>query len=287
MSLVPSVNFPARRAPRRRPRRQRVAGWQRLIAGARWLGRATARGALLWHRAALAPKLIAAAIVLVGLWAVVNITYHVAKKPTELFFPVSGVLKKPPLETWQEYGPLFRHYATPLIAPELLAALAQVESAGDPVARTYWRWRFSWNPLALYQPASSAVGMYQMTDPAFAEARRYCVRDHAVVAEGPWSCWLNPLYTRVIPSHAVELTAIYLDRKVAGLLEHAPRPATAPQKQNLAALVHLCGAGPAESYLRHGFHLAAGERCGDHEAAFYLARVNAAAQQFHRFADAE
>lgn len=224
---------------------------------------------------------------LIALWAVVNLAYHVAKKPTELFFPVADALKKPPAETWAEYGTLFHHYATPLVAPELLAALAQVESAGDPVARTYWRWRLSWNPLALYAPASSAVGMYQMTDPAFAEARRFCIRNHAVVAAGPWSCWLNPLYARIIPSDAVELAAIYLDRAVGALLAHAPHPATAEQKQALAALVHLCGAGPAETYLRRGFRLAPGERCGDHAAAFYLDRVAAAAQQFRRLAAGE
>ena len=35
----------------------------------------------------------------------------------------------------------------PSITPELLAALAQVEGAGNPVARTYWRWRLTWNPF--------------------------------------------------------------------------------------------------------------------------------------------
>ena len=57
------------------------------------------------------------------------------------------------------------------MTPELLAALAQVEGAGNPVARTYWRWRLSWNPLELYRPASSAVGMYQITDATFQEAK--------------------------------------------------------------------------------------------------------------------
>jgi hypothetical protein len=46
-----------------------------------------------------------------------------------------------------------------VVTPELLAALAQVESAGNPVAQPHWRLRLSWNPLALYQPASSGVGM--------------------------------------------------------------------------------------------------------------------------------
>ena len=32
-------------------------------------------------------------------------------------------------------------------SPQLLAALAQVEGAGNPVATTYWRWRLTWNPF--------------------------------------------------------------------------------------------------------------------------------------------
>jgi len=38
-----------------------------------------------------------------------------------------------------------------VITPELLAALAQVEGSGNPVARTYWRWRLSWNPFEVYR----------------------------------------------------------------------------------------------------------------------------------------
>ena len=53
-------------------------------------------------------------------------------------------------------------HATAVMTPELLAALAQVEGAGNPVARTYWRWQAGWNPFEVYRPASSAVGMYQM-----------------------------------------------------------------------------------------------------------------------------
>jgi hypothetical protein len=54
---------------------------------------------------------------------------------------VSGALTKTPSETWRQYGPLFREHSTAVITPELLAALAQVEGVGNPVARTYWRWR--------------------------------------------------------------------------------------------------------------------------------------------------
>ena len=137
----------------------------------------------------------------------------------------------------------------------------------------------------MYRPASSAVGMYQITNGTFAEARRYCIRHHAVIEDGPWndwkSCWFNSLYTRVIPSHAVELTSAYLDRSVAIALEHhESKFATLERKQELAALIHLCGAGAGYAYVRRGMRLAEGQRCGDHEARDYLARVDAAKRVF-------
>src|SRR6201981_3058434 len=129
-------------------------------------------------------------------------------------------MNKTPAETWQQYAPLFREHSTATITPELLAALAQVEGAGNPVAHTYWRWRLSWNPFAVFRPASSAVGMDQMTDPAFAEARRHCIRDHAVIDNGARedgrSCWLNGFYSRIVASHANGLAPIYFDPQGAG-----------------------------------------------------------------------
>jgi hypothetical protein len=53
---------------------------------------------------------------------------------------------------------------------DITGGLAQVESTGNPVARSYWSRQFAWKPFAVYNPASSAVGMYQMTDAAYAEA---------------------------------------------------------------------------------------------------------------------
>jgi hypothetical protein len=156
-----------------------------------------------------------------------------------------------------------------------------VESDGNPVARTYWRWRLTWHPFAIYKPASSAVGMYQMTDAAFAEARPYCIRRHAVVDEG---CRFNGLYTRIVPSNAIELTAVFLDRNVTAILAPSNVRASPKQEQDLAAVIHLCGAGPARAFARRGFHLLAGERCGDHPVATYLANVNAMKRHFLRLA---
>jgi len=271
---------PARVLFRRLVRPLSRSGWRALR---RWIQRVlrTLLGAP-WQI-----KALAGALVIFALWAAVNWVYQVIRKPTEMFFPVSGVLMKTPTETWREYGPLFREHSTAVVSPELLAALAQVEGAGNPVARTYWRWRLSWSPFEIYRPASSAVGMYQITDGTFVEAKRYCIHDHAVAEDGPWhawrSCWFNGLYMRVIPSHAIEMTAALLDRNVASILERRKiAAATVQQKQDLAALVHLCGAGAGEAYARRGFRVAPGQRCGDHDAGGYLAQFNALKRQFAR-----
>src|SRR5438093_2656642 len=237
----------------------------------------------------LALRIVVAVFVILAVWSAVNWAYQVLRKPTELFFPVSRALSKTPPETWRQYGSLFRGHSTAVMTPELLAALAQVEGAGNPVARTYWRWRLTWNPFELYQPASSAVGMYQIIDPTFREARRYCIHDHVVVEDGAWhewrSCWFNVLYTRVVPSHAVEMTAALLDRSVTGTMaRHRIAAATLQQKQDLAAVIHLCGAGPGDAYARRGFRLTPGQKCGDHDVRGYLAQVNAMKRQFVRLA---
>jgi hypothetical protein len=233
-----------------------------------------------WRAFRRAPRGAQVAIALsvtVTLWLVVNFAYQVIRKPSELFFPVSGTLYKTPAETWSQYAPIFTQHATAVITPDLLAALAQVEGSGNPVVRTYWRWSFSNKPFEVYRPASSAVGMYQITDGTFALARRYCIHNHVVAEDGPWnsfrSCWFNSLYTRTIPSHAVEITSAYLDRQVAGAVAKARPAATLPQKQNLAAVIHLCGAGEGERFAKRGFRVTPGQRCGDHDTAGYIARV--------------
>jgi Protein of unknown function (DUF3987)/Transglycosylase SLT domain len=234
-------------------------------------------------------RIVAIAAVALAIFPVTNFVYHFIRKPTEIFFPVSHALNKLPAETWRQYGPLFNQYSTTAIPPELLAALAQVESAGNPIALTYWRWHLTWHPFEIYQPASSAVGMYQMTDAAFADARHYCIHHHTVIEDKGWSiwhsCWFNAFYSRVLPNHAIELTAVSLERNVAQILARRPNvTASSPQKEDLATIIHLCGAGPATTFARRGFRLLSGERCGDHSVAFYLAEVNALKRQFRRLA---
>jgi hypothetical protein len=237
-----------------------------------------------------AVQLTAVGVVFVALFLAVNWSYQVVRKPSELFFPISGQFYKGPPETWAAYGAVFERHSTPVMTPDLLAALAQVEGSGNPIVRTYWRFSLTSEPFEIFRPASSAVGMYQITDGTFEAARRYCVHRHRVVEEGPWydfkSCWLNWLYTRTVPSHAVEMTSAYLDRGVADIVARYPglRP-TLEQQQTLATLMHLCGAGAAAEYARRGLKLAAGERCGSHDARSYAARVASMQRRFKSLAE--
>ena len=271
-SSKPKLKRKESAASARVPRRTRARRWVR--------GLPSAQGLL---------NIVSGAVIVLALWLAVNWVYQVIRKPSELFFPVSGTLFKTPTETWHSYAPIFRRYATTAITPEFLAALAQAEGAGNPVARTYWRWSWGTRPFDVYRPASSSVGMYQMTDGTFAEARNFCIRDHSVVPDGPWnawhSCWFNSLYFRLLPSHAVELTSSYLDLHVADTLaRNRIAGASLPQKQHLAATIHLCGAGAADLYARHGFRFVDGQRCGEQDPRAYLARIDALKHEFSRLA---
>lgn len=237
----------------------------------------------LFLRAPRWARIATAALAFVVLAVMLNLVYQVVRKPAELFFPVSGALSKTPPQTWREYGVLFRHYSTPVITAELLAALAQVEGAGNPVARTPWRVRASADPRELYRPASSAVGMYQITDGTFRDAKRLCIRDHVAVEQG---CWFTSLYLRVIPSHAVEMTSAYLDRSVdrsvVAMLASRKVSVSLAQKQDLAAVIHLCGARSGEAYARNGFRPTPGQRCGEQDLRAYLVQVNTLKRLFAR-----
>src|SRR3989440_204973 len=164
---------------RRRGRPARIASVWRVTRSGR-------RALMALLAAPLAVRILVGAVAVLAVWSAVNWLYQVVRKPTELFFPVSGALAKAPPETWRRYGPLFRRHSTVVITPELLAALAQVEGAGNPVARTYWRWGLTGKSVEGYQPASSAVGMYQINHSPILEGRRLCVPDPEVVQDGGW-----------------------------------------------------------------------------------------------------
>ena len=214
-----------------------------------------------------------------------NWAYHAFNKPSEVLFPLDHSLNKRPIETWKEYGPLFREHATSVITAELLAALAQTEGQGirwhGPTGAGISR-GIPWN--GTNRPRARSACIRSPTEP-FAEATRYCIHDHVVAEDGPWndlnSCWFNSLYTRVVPSHAIEVTSALLDRAVAKAIgTRWGGKVTLRQKQDLAALIHLCGAGAGHAYASRGFRLTPHQQCGDHDVSAYLARVNALKFEF-------
>ena len=83
------------------------------------------------------------------------------------------------------------------------------------------------------------------------------------------------------PSHAAEMTSAYLDRRVETILaRRGLAAATLAQKQELAAVIHLCGAAAGEAHARRGFKPHEGQRCGEHLLATYLGRVKAMQRRF-------
>lgn len=220
------------------------------------------------------------------LFLCVNYVVQVVQKPTELLGLVVEPSPLTPEQTWARYAGDVRENATDVIRPELLAALIQVESSGDPLARTYWRWRWTLHPFRMWAPASSAVGLLQMTDANYEEARHYCVSGHRVLRDdGPFHarCWFNSFYFRTVPRHSIEMTAAYLHVAVAEAIgaRRASGLAVA-QRDALAATAHLCGRARAAALARNGFRPRAGERCGDHDLRAYLARVRGLTAGFER-----
>ena len=219
-----------------------------------------------------------------------NWIYQVARKPGELLAPISASFSKSPDSTWRDYGALFDKHSTDIVTAEFLAALAQVESDGNPIATTYWRWRWSWNPFEVYRPASSALGMFQFTDGTFAEARRYCIHEHEVAEDGSWydidSCWFNVFYTRTIASHAIELTSAYLHQNVVDTLNsRSMAKIRLAQKQRLAAVIHLCGASRGRTFADARFQPAKGDTCGTQSLRQYLAKVDRMRKLFGRLSE--
>jgi hypothetical protein len=233
-------------------------------------------------------QLLTASVLVLVVWLAANSLYQVVRKPSELLFPWSDAYYKTPEQTWSAYGALFERHSTDLIDAPLLAALAQAEGAGNPIVRTYWRFKPSRQPFEIFRPASSAVGMFQITDGTFAEARRYCIHDHALAEDGPWyamrSCWFNSLYTRLVPSHAIELTAAHLHLHTARIIRQAQLEAIdVRRRRELAAVIHLCGPAAARRFVLRGLQ-GDGERCGSHEIGSYVSKVTSLEKRFEQLA---
>src|SRR5277367_5721500 len=89
---------PRRAIPRRKVLRHRQRWWRVAALS-------------LWRLLKAAPpqgRLIALLLVALAGFAAANIVYQIARKPSEMLFPVSGAFNKTPAEIWARYGALFR-----------------------------------------------------------------------------------------------------------------------------------------------------------------------------------
>ena len=98
------------------------------------------------------------------------------------------------------------------------------------------------------------------------------------------SCWFNGLYTRLVPSHAIELTAAHLHRNTARIIEWEHLATIDPERRRkLTTVIHLCGAAAAARYAERGFH-DDGQHCGSHDITDYVSKVMSLEKRFARLA---
>jgi len=232
-------------------------------------------------------KLKIALIILgiVGLLAVANWVYQVVNNPAVLISLISQDQYKSSRSTWKSYRDLFKEHSTPIMTPKFLAAMAQVESAGNPMVTPQWRWRLTTNILRIYAPASTSAGLYQYTRPTFKDAKRFCIHNHQVALRGsildPTACWFNMFYSRFWPSHAIEMTSARLHHYQQLLVnKRTSGNVSLRNRQSLAAVIHLCGLKKGDRFARSGFNFSAIGRCGSHNPKGYFNRIRQYQKQF-------
>lgn len=210
--------------------------------------------------------------------AAVNWTYQVVQNPAILIALFSGNNYKSSDLTWKTYHSLFKEHSTEIMTPAFLGAMAQVESAGNPLIIPPWRWRFTTNIFKIYAPTSTSVGLYQYTKPTFQDAKRFCIHNHKVTMKGSIlnirSCWFNGLYSRFWPSHAIEMTSARLHFYVKKILRNShKKKSSSLNQQELAAIIHLCGVRKGERFARSNFQFQSVPKCGNHKTRTYVKKI--------------
>jgi hypothetical protein len=220
-------------------------------------------------------KVISRALILVGLFFAANFLVQIARKPAEALGLLGLGRSRSINETWHAFSRDFKRHATEITTPTFLAAMAQVESSGNPLATPKWRFHWSGSIWRWFAPESTSVGLFQFTDGAFERARKFCIHKGQVVRDGRWndwdSCWFNWAYLRISASDSIEMTSAYLHHDVTTSL--AGRKTSLANQRRLAAVIHLCGPGRARRFIRSGFSLSSAGHCGRHDVRRYVESI--------------
>lgn len=211
-----------------------------------------------------------------------NFAWQLGNKPSEILSFVMNGNQKNPTHTWRAYASDFKRHSTDILTPEFLAAMAQVESAGDSFASPDWKLNFEASILNIYKPASSSVGLMQFTEGTYDVAKKYCIHNHQVRTVGKWydfkSCWFNWSYSRVSASDSIEMTSAYLDAMTRKLVQGKSFNQAA--LQTIAASIHLCGINKVRRSLRRNSLKVKG--CGSHSLKSYIKKVRKYQKVFTR-----
>jgi hypothetical protein len=220
-------------------------------------------------------RLVGGTLIAIGAFFALNFLVQIARKPAEALGMLGLGKGRSVTETWRVFSRDFQRHATDITTPTFLAAMAQVESSGNPLATPKWRFRWSGSFWRWFAPESTSVGLFQLTDGGFERAKRFCIKKGQAVRDGPWndwgSCWFNWAYLRISASNSIEMTSAYLHHEVTTSL--AGRQASLANQRRLAAVIHLCGPGKARAFIRSGFDLASAGHCGRHNVRRYVETI--------------
>ncbi len=204
---------------------------------------------------------------IVGIIVGVNFAYQIYKNPLHVLSFFSRPMNKTPKQTWNAYGDIFESASTRRVSPALLAALAQVESRGNPLAAPEWRMQFSSDLADIYAPASSAFGIMQITRGTFDLILKTCGKSGE-------PCPNPDLATRMRTRDSVNLIAGFLVRSMEDILSPKGLQKISDEKlTKLAAIIHLCGPEVGRRLVRYAYHVNALPKCGSHWPAVYTSQV--------------
>lgn len=213
------------------------------------------------------------------------VSTQLIQKPAQALSLISSYFYKTPYETWVSYQSYFHKYQTLTTSPYVLAAIAQVESSGNPLATPKWEWNFKNSWHSLYAPVSSSVGLYQFTTPTFKRAGKFCVHKGEVYKDIEshqifHPCWWSKFSTRVSASSSIRAASAYLHKEVSELQSaYSKKKLSLKSRARLAMVVHLCGKYKASLLLKKS-SLASLGYCGSHRVSYYIKKAERLVKKF-------